>query len=114
MLYQGIRANGVDRRLRVSGIRRDDGSIRVRVTGDLDAAELPAFQKRVATLLSAPVRCIELDLVGVTFLDAAGARELLALRRRETQQGTEVVLVAASRAVRQVLGLFGAGDWLPG
>ncbi|MFC3380635.1 STAS domain-containing protein [Couchioplanes azureus] len=81
--------------------------------GDLEACVVASFRDQMAALLTAPVRVVDLDLAGVGFCDAAGARELLALRDRAAQQQITVVLVAAHRAVRLVLHLFGERAWDP-
>ncbi|WP_083972554.1 STAS domain-containing protein [Actinoplanes awajinensis] len=107
------REDGVDRRLRVVGAQRDDGILRLWVTGDLDILGVARFRERLSVLLAPPVRRVELDLRGVTFCGAAGVGELLRLRRRAVAGEFDVVLVAVSDPVRFVLGLCGAGDWLP-
>jgi anti-anti-sigma factor len=103
--------DGAGRRLQVI-IYRDDGTLQLRVAGDLDAATTASFRERVAASLARRPHCVELDLRDVGFCDAAGLRELLALRRRLEQQDTEVVVVvAASDAIRRVAHLLGLDGW---
>jgi anti-anti-sigma factor len=102
--------DGAGRRLQVI-ICRDDGTLQLRVAGDLDAATTASFRERIAASLARRPHCVELDLRDVGFCDAAGLRELLALRRRLEQQDTEVVVVAASDAIRRVAHLLGLDGW---
>jgi anti-anti-sigma factor len=101
--------DGAMRRLQVI-ISRDDGTLQVHVAGDLDAAATATFRERIAAALAQRPHCVELDLRDVGFCDAAGLRELLALRRRLEQQDTEMV-VAASEAIRRVAQLLGVDGW---
>ncbi|MEU4424764.1 STAS domain-containing protein [Actinoplanes sp. NPDC024001] len=109
-----ISDNGSEQALRVTGHRRGDGTLRIRVSGDLDVFHVPALRRRLAALLVVPAPCLELDLAEVGFCDAAGGRELLLLRLRGQEQDFPVVLVAVSAAVRLVLQLLGANDWMRG
>jgi anti-anti-sigma factor len=101
--------DGAGRRLQVI-ICRDNGTLQLRVAGDLDAATTASFRERIAASLARRPHCVELDLRDVGFCDAAGFRELLALRRRLEQQDTEVVVVA-SDAIRCVAHLLGLDGW---
>lgn len=114
MPHRGSDDSGSDQQLLVTGDRRDDGTVRVRVSGDLDGFAVPVFRERLAALLAVPVRCVELDLSEVSFCDAAGLRELLALRFRAQLDDIEVVLVSISAPVLLVLRLARADDWLHG
>ncbi|MFI7602501.1 STAS domain-containing protein [Actinoplanes sp. NPDC049681] len=100
--------------LSVTCTDRGDGTLLIRVIGELDACVVSQFRAEVAGLVKAPVRVVELDLDGVRFCDAAGVRELLTLRHRAAQQQIMVALVAAHPAVQYVLGLVGQRAWLPG
>ncbi|MEV8505036.1 STAS domain-containing protein [Actinoplanes sp. NPDC051475] len=100
--------------LSVTCTDRGDGTLRIRVIGELDTCVVTDFHAQVTGLVKAPIRAVELDLDGVRFCDAAGLRELLTLRHRAAQQQIMVVLVAAHPAVRYVLGLVGQQAWIPG
>ncbi|MEV8506813.1 STAS domain-containing protein [Actinoplanes sp. NPDC051475] len=91
----------------VSCVRRANGRLWIRVIGDLDAIETAEFHAQVWPLLTRPTRCIELDLAGMGFCDAAGGRELLRLFRGAAQQKINLVVVAAHPVVEFVLGVIG-------
>jgi anti-anti-sigma factor len=88
-----------------------DGTVRVTVAGDLDANSAASF-RALAALPPGGVRRLELDLAQVTFLDAAGAREILRLRRAVLLGGGRLVIVATSDAANVVLGVASLGAGL--
>ena len=53
-----------------------------------------------------------LDVSGVSFMDCAGLRVLLATRRRAEMRGGCMRLIAASAAVRRIIEPTGAHDAL--
>ena len=53
-----------------------------------------------------------LDLSGVSFMDCAGLRTLLATRRRAELRGGRMRLIAASAAVRRIIELTGVQEAL--
>jgi hypothetical protein len=54
----------------------------------------------------------EVDVSGVSFMDCAGLRALLATRRRAELRGGFIRLIATSAAVRRVIELTGAHEAL--
>ncbi|MEV6596957.1 STAS domain-containing protein [Actinoplanes sp. NPDC051346] len=91
-----------------------EGRLRIRVIGDLDVRVAGRFCVHLAALVEPAARVVELDLAGVGFCDAAGVRELLALRHQVAGQQVRVLLVAAHPAVRFLLCLVGEQAWLRG
>ncbi len=85
------------------------GRTTVRVTGELDVATCADLAAALAVVLrrTGAVR-VDLDLAGVTFLDATGYGALVAGLR--TTGGTSPFVVAASGPVRRLLVLFGDLD----
>jgi len=68
-----------------------DGTVRVAVTGELTADGAAALRALVA-VPPGGARRLELDLTRVTFLDAAGVRAILRLRRTALRAGGRLVL----------------------
>ncbi|MFC3380660.1 STAS domain-containing protein [Couchioplanes azureus] len=95
------------RGLVVSSFGLDDGALRIRVIGDLEAAVVASFRDQMTRLTNRAQGRIELDLAGVAFCDAAGGRELLTLRAQAAERQVPMVLVAAHPAVRLLLHLIG-------
>ena len=73
------------------------------VAGELDLVNAKALDRRLAQE-DCPML---LDLTGVTFMDGAVVRILLAHRDRCTARGEEFRIIATSNAVRRVLELCG-------
>ncbi|GAA0908279.1 STAS domain-containing protein [Virgisporangium aurantiacum] len=88
------------------------GNLRVTVAGDLDTFRATKFRE-VTAVPPDGVRLIELDLARVTFLDAAGAREVVRLQRTAMRDGYGLVITAASDVVRAVLTALDREDLLP-
>jgi anti-anti-sigma factor len=90
------------------------GVVTVSLCGELDhpiASELSS-QANAVLSKSEAVR-VEVDLSGLTFVDVAGARAVMALYEEWDGRGYEVALVADSPALTEMLDLMGCGgDWL--
>lgn len=82
-------------------IRDRPGRSRVRVAGELDLASAEAFVAEVCRALERHGR-VELDLAGVSFIDAAGLRALVACRESASRSGWSLVVTAASGPVRRL------------
>jgi anti-anti-sigma factor len=104
------RENEVPELFGVTGDRREDGTLRIRVEGELDTFRVAELRECFAVLLTETPRCVELDLSAVGFCDVAGLRELFRLRHRGHAEGFDVVLVAVSPPVRLLLELSG-DEW---
>ena len=92
--------------LRVDVCRGEHARATVSLAGEFDLAAAEAARGAVEQVESG-TKQIVLDLSGVTFFSAAGARFLLAARARAAAVGSEIVLRHPSSAVRQVLELTG-------
>lgn len=95
-----------DRILRVSIVRDDADSATVRLAGEMDFTSVEVASRAVAEL-EAGIRRIALDLSRVAFCDLAGARFLLAARKRAGESGAELVVHHPPRAVFRMLELSG-------
>jgi anti-sigma B factor antagonist len=94
-----------------------------RVAGELDAGNLDQLISAAAQLPRMNIGQIQLDLRGVTFIDASGLGALITLNNRVTAAGGAVVVRSASAQVRRLLaitkldevfGLDGTNDYLDG
>jgi anti-sigma B factor antagonist len=84
------------------------GALRVAVVGELDLATAPELTRRLEEAGAVGGPPIELDLSGVSFIDATGLRVLLAAQVRLNRGGRPgFAVIATSRAVRRLLELIG-------
>jgi anti-anti-sigma factor len=77
----------------------------VTVTGELDIATAPGLAERLDKVASAHPERLVLDLAGLAFLDAAGARALAAVTRA-APPGCPVIVRAISPAAGRLLRLL--------
>jgi anti-sigma B factor antagonist len=63
-------------------IRRDDGGTIVAISGAVDVCTEAALQQALLRIIRERGARLMLDLSGVSFMDCAGLRALLATRRR--------------------------------
>ena len=84
-----------------------DGSLMLRLTGELDVASAHVLHSYVSSLrpLSSPLR---LDVSRVSFVDSSGLRALLAARRAAVEDtGRPVMLVGPTDMLRKLLTMSG-------
>src|SRR5438270_8164330 len=62
-------------------IDREDESYRLSLTGELDIATVPEFERAVGAAGSNGARSITVDLSGLAFIDSTGLRALLEAAR---------------------------------
>ena len=80
-----------------------DGDGRLRLYGELDAAEVP----RVRACLIRVDGDVALDCSGLTFIDAAGLRLFVELHTECQARGAKLLIINPSRCVIRLLGLTG-------
>ena len=78
------------------------------VRGEIDTATADAFYQRLADVASGGPRRLVIDLAGVGFLDSAGLRAFVLLRR-ELSGRCPVILRSPHPRARQVFELTGLG-----
>jgi anti-sigma B factor antagonist len=76
--------------------------IDVRVTGEIDIANVDEFRSLLWALPSAPAP-LRVDLGGVDFLSAAAVRALVAVHLRTRARGGQLVLCNPNAVVRRTL-----------
>jgi anti-sigma B factor antagonist len=88
--------------------RVDEGTIVVRLTGEIDTSTAPVFEAELQALIftGAP-RELVLDFGGVEFMDSSGIRVIIDTQRRLREQDAVLVIESASPITRQVLEVTG-------
>jgi anti-sigma B factor antagonist len=93
-----------------SGLGIDIGGRTVQVRGDLDAGNVAQLQAAFDSLGYA--ESINVDLESVGFMDSSGLRTILRAQSIASENGQELQIVAASRAVRRLFEISGVDDLL--
>jgi anti-anti-sigma factor len=86
----------------------DDGTATVTVCGDIDAATADALYQRLAGVIDGGPRRLVIDLAGVGFIDSAGLRAFVRLRKALPGH-CPVILRSPRPRTRQVFELTGLG-----
>ena len=99
---------------RVESVRNERHAV-VIVTGDLDAATAPRLHAELAQLAGDGVDRIVLDLRRLTFVDSFGLGVIVSAKRRLSQLGDALCLVADDdqRTLRRVLEITSLDRVLP-
>jgi anti-anti-sigma factor len=92
--------------LRAETIPNGNGTVTVRLCGDLDFGSADAA-RRALEQLDDGIQQIVLDLSHITYLDAAGVRFLLTAQQRARTTGRDLVVRHPSKPVRRVLAITG-------
>jgi anti-sigma B factor antagonist len=93
-------------------IRPGDGGTIVAISGEVDVCTEAALQQALLRIIRERGARLMLDVSGVSFMDCAGLRALLAARRQAEMRGGFLRLIAASAAVRRITELTGADEAL--
>jgi anti-sigma B factor antagonist len=93
-------------------IRPGDGGTIVAISGEVDVCTEASLQQALLRIIRERGARLMLDLSGVSFMDCAGLRALLATRRRAEMRGGFLRPIAASAAVRRITELTGAQEAL--
>ncbi len=93
-------------------VRLGDGGTIVAISGEVDVCTEAPLQQALLRIIRECSARLMLDLSGVSFMDCAGLRALLATRRRAELRGGCLRLIAASAAVRRIIELTGAQEAL--
>lgn len=99
---------------RVESVRNERHAV-VLVAGDLDAATAPKLHDELVRLADAGVDRIVLDLRRMTFVDSFGLGVIVNAKKRLSQDGNALCLVADAdqRTLRRVLEITGLDRVLP-
>lgn len=99
---------------RVESVRNEQHAV-VIISGDLDAATAPRLHAELVELAQAGVDRIVLDLRRLTFVDSFGLGVIVNAKKRLSQVGNALCLVAGleQRTLRRVLEITGLDRVLP-
>ena len=93
-------------------VRPGDDGIIVTVSGEVDVGTEGLLRQALLRIMRERGARLLLDVSGVSFMDCAGLRALLATRRNAELRGGFMRLIAVSRAVRRIMELTGAHEAL--
>ncbi|MDQ2813902.1 MAG: STAS domain-containing protein [Actinomycetota bacterium] len=94
-------------------VRPGDRGTVVRVNGDVDVNAAGSLPDLLLEIMRAHDPAILLDLSGVSFMDCAGLRALLAIRRRAERCRGSIRVIAESPAVHRIINLTMVRDVFP-
>lgn len=83
---------------------------RIRLNGELDLSNAPAFARRLAELEARAPELLEIDLRGLTFMDSSGLAELFDANRRAREEDRRMVVVKDHGPIERVLNLARVED----
>jgi anti-sigma B factor antagonist len=84
------------------------GSVLVALTGDLDLAASPLFDRELARVVGLGPRHIVVDLRRLTFLDCRGLASVLAARDQARESGVALSVRNVAGTARRIFDLTGA------
>ncbi len=87
----------------IQEVLRRGESLIVRVTGEIDLRHSPKFHQALIELCAEQPRRMLLNMSQVNYIDSSGIGTLVEIFRRLNSQNGELVLVAPSERVRNVL-----------
>jgi anti-sigma B factor antagonist len=93
-------------------IHPGDGGTIVAITGEADVGTEAQLQQSLLQIIRQRPAKLMLDVSGVSFMDCAGLRALLVIRRRAEMRGVFLRLIATSAAVRRIIELTGTQEAL--
>jgi anti-sigma B factor antagonist len=91
-------------------ITHDGDGTTVSVTGEMDLATAPSFQRQALSLFSLPVESVTLDLAGLEFIDSSGLRALIAIRDAAEAHRVHLSLRSVPEQARLVLAVTNLTD----
>jgi anti-sigma B factor antagonist len=94
-------------------VRYDGVRATIQVGGEIDLATCPQLQAVLVELLDRGCHQLIVDLEQVSFLDCAGIRVLVDVRRRVREHGGSLELVRPRPLVRRILALTGTTTVFP-
>lgn len=89
-----------------------DGSIVVRLHGELDMATSPALQRALVGVFDGGGTAVVVDLANLTFMDSTGIAVLLGACRRADEVGQSLVVRGPRRPVLKAFRLTGVDQIL--
>jgi len=93
--------------------RRQDGSSRLMLSGDLDLDSAPALLAAVVEELEAGAIEVVVDLSGLVFIDSSGLGTLVGSWRRAKNAGVALSVANPTEDIRTTLEITGLDQILP-
>ena len=91
-------------------VTHEAGRAIVYVTGEMDLATAPPFQREVVSLLSLPVDTVAIDLECLTFIDSSGLSALNAIRKASAAHDVRLVLQSVPAQAFRTLEICGMAE----
>lgn len=98
--------------LRVTSATTSDGTVCVRVGGEIDIATIIPLSEVLAVLIATRPRAIEVDLADVRFMDSSGVNALVRAHRSAAAGGCRVRVARPQSVVDRVLRICGPAETL--
>jgi anti-sigma B factor antagonist len=93
--------------LEISRREARDGSVELRLTGELDLSTAPQLEEAIAEVMDPSTEEIVVDLSGLSFMDSSGLRVLLAADSDTKASGKRLRIARGPEAVDRVFRLTG-------
>ncbi len=90
----------------------DNGTVSIALEGELDLANAPQLEERLADVEGREPTRVVVDLGRLAFIDSTGLRVLLQAHARARQSGRELTLRPGDATVQRVFEITGALDIL--
>jgi anti-anti-sigma factor len=90
--------------------RADGREAVIVITGELDMASAPDFEREAEAVLATPVDRLVLDLAGLGFLDSSGIAVFHRADRRMAERGGQLILDHVPASIQRILELCGMAD----
>jgi len=87
-----------------------DGRARVELTGELDLAAAPEFERELERLFDQSPTGLTLDLAALSFVDSSGLGALCRAQELAEQRGVDLQLVSVPEHARRVLEITGLSE----
>jgi anti-anti-sigma factor len=93
-------------------VQREQDRVVLRLTGELDLAGAPIFERVLDQDQIAAAAIIVLDLDGLKFVDSTGLRVILMAHERSEERGQEFAITPGSPQVQRLLSITSVSDHL--
>ncbi len=93
-------------------VLHQDGSLTLRLTGELDVATVPVLRRSVAELVSPHLRAVTVDMGGLDFVDLVGLEGIYEVKLTVAAAGAEFKLRAVSELALRVMQIVDLEDLL--
>jgi anti-sigma B factor antagonist len=94
-------------------VPHDEGETqRIVLTGELDVATVPLFNKRLSELQQRGCTTVVLDLSGVTFMDSTGLSAILVVEMHARMRGQRFAVIEGPPHVNELFRLTGVDNFL--